>query len=160
MPGATDGTLEYEIRIEAAAEAVFEHFTDPRLFTRWMGHRAVLDPRPGGAWSVDVNGLDVVAGRYRIVEPPTRLVFTWSWQTTDGATPAFESEVEITFHEDGPETVVRLRHRGLPPDALSGHDEGWRHYVRRLATAAAGRNPGPDTLGTTATRHNPHRTSS
>ncbi len=103
-----EGTLEYEIRIEAPVEAVFRHFTDPRLFIGWIGRHAMLDPRPGGAWSLDLNGLDVVA---------------------------------VTF----------------PPDIAAGHDEGWRHYLARLAISAAGRDPGPDSLGTTATRHNPLR---
>jgi uncharacterized protein YndB with AHSA1/START domain len=150
-----DGTLEYQIRIRARAETVFAHFTDPRLFTLWLGRSAVLDPRPGGVWSVDVNGLDVVTGTYVVVEPYTRLVLTWSWQTTNNDAPDFESRVEVTFHEDGSETVVHIRHHDLPPDLIDGHHEGWRHYLARLATAAGGSDPGPDSLGTAATRHNP-----
>ena len=56
----------------------------------------------------------------------------WAWQTADGDAPDFESRVKVTFHEDGSETVVHLRHHDLPPDLLDGHREGWHHYLARL----------------------------
>jgi hypothetical protein len=46
---------------------------------------------------------------------------------------------------DGENTVVRLRHRGLPDDAIQDHEQGWDHYLGRLAVAAAGGDAGPDT---------------
>jgi len=153
LPEPTAPALEYEIRIAAPAEAVFEHFTDPRLLIRWLGRQAVLDPRPGGAWSIDVNGRDVVAGTYIVVEPFHRIEFTWSWQSAPDGIPAYSSRVEVSLLEDGEGTVVRLRHHGLPPELRDGHDAGWRHYLERLAAAASGGDPGPDPLGTTETRH-------
>jgi uncharacterized protein YndB with AHSA1/START domain len=149
-PGAA---LDYEIRIAAPAEEVFAHFTDPRRLIRWLGRHAVIDPRPGGAWSIDVNGRDVVAGTYTAVEPFTRLEFTWAWRTASGEDAAYESRVEVTFREEGGETVVKLRHHGLPGGLRDAHDGGWRHYLDRLATASAGGDPGPDPLGTPDTRH-------
>ena len=50
-PNETDGLIEHEIRIAAAPEIVFAHFTDPAKMVRWMGTEATLDPRPGGVSS-------------------------------------------------------------------------------------------------------------
>jgi hypothetical protein len=40
--------------------------------------------------------------------------------------------------------MLRLRHRGLGPDDVEAHGDGWMHYLNRLAIAAAGGDPGPD----------------
>jgi len=135
---------------------VFEHFTDPRLMTRWIGRHAALDVRPGGAWSLDVNGVDTVTGSYLVIEPFSRLVFTWSW-TSRARQGEFASVVEVTFSEDGDGTIVRLRHTGLPRELHDGHDEGWQHYLARLTAAATGDTPGPDPLDTPAIRHDRDR---
>ncbi len=49
---------------------------------------------------------------------------------------------------DGDGTILRLTHRGLPPDARPMHVAGWEHYIPRLAVAATGADPGPDVPGT------------
>ncbi len=45
-------TVICETVIAAQPETVFAFFTEPDLYTRWMGARARLDPRPGGAYAV------------------------------------------------------------------------------------------------------------
>jgi len=35
-------------------------------------------------------------------------------------------------------------HRDLPVGEGAGHEEGWNHFLPRLAIAAAGGDPGPD----------------
>ena len=57
------------------------------------------------------------------------------------------STVEIDLVPDGGGTLVRLVHRDLPPEAQELHDEGWQHYLGRLAAAAVGDDPGPDPWG-------------
>ena len=38
-----------------------------------------------------------------------------------------------------------MTHSGLPdPEACASHEQGWTHYLGRLAVAAAGGDPGPD----------------
>jgi hypothetical protein len=41
-------------------------------------------------------------------------------------------------------TRVDLEHRDLPPAEHRGHAIGWAHYLRRVESAAAGRDPGRD----------------
>jgi hypothetical protein len=40
-----------------------------------------------------------------------------------------------------------MTHSGLPDaEACLSHEQGWAHYLGRLAVAAAGGDPGPDTM--------------
>ncbi len=43
----------------------FEHFTRPEALLLWMGEHAVLDPEPGGEFTVDIRGVPV-RGRLRV----------------------------------------------------------------------------------------------
>jgi uncharacterized protein YndB with AHSA1/START domain len=130
--------LRHEVRIAAPPEIVFPYFTDPVRMVDWFGMSALLDPRPGGTFRVDVNGRDTVAGEYLEVEPPRRVVFTWGFQDP-GA-----SRVEVTLEPDGEGTLVVLQHHGLAGAARESHSTGWAHYLARLAPVAAGAPPVPD----------------
>jgi uncharacterized protein YndB with AHSA1/START domain len=80
-PGETEGEFEYELRIAASPETVFEHFTDPAKMVRWMGTEVTLDPRPGGVCRINPAGHAVMSGRFVEVDPPRRVVFMWGWET-------------------------------------------------------------------------------
>ena len=141
---ATDQTvLERQIRISARPEVVFSFFTDPVKLIRWKGVRAELDPRPGGVYRVEINGRDIVLGKYVEIVPFTRVVFTWGWEGENSPLPPGSTTVEITLIPDGEGTIVRLRHLGLPPEQREAHAEGWEHFLPRLGLAAAGQEPGP-----------------
>ena len=52
-------------------------------------------------------------------------------------------EIDLIDRDGG--TLLRMTHSGLPNAAqCAGHNKGWAHYLGRLGTAAAGRNPGAD----------------
>jgi len=139
--------LEREIRIAARPEAVFPYFIDPIKMIRWKGLQATLDPRPGGAFRVEINGRDVARGEYLEVAPHSRIVFTWGWEGESSPLPPGASTVEVTLTPDGHETIVRLRHHGLPNEQMYlRHAQGWDHYLARLNAAAEGRDPGPDPM--------------
>ena len=142
----TEHDLELEIRVEARPETVFAFLTDPGRYRLWMGRTAELDPRPGGTYRVDVNGTNSVVGEYLLVEPPSRVVFTWGWVGSDEVPPG-STTVELTLVPQGEATIVRLRHSGLPSsEQREQHGHGWRHYLDRLAVAAAGGDPGLDPM--------------
>ncbi len=136
--------LKHEIRIAARPEVVFSYFVDPEKMIQWKGISAVLDPRPGGLYRVDINGRDVARGEYLEVLPHRRVVFTWGWEGEGVSVKPGQSTVEVTLEPDGDGTLVRLRHYGLEGEARKSHAEGWVHYLARLASAAEGRPPGPD----------------
>ena len=57
------------------AGAGVQYFTLPKSIVRWMGDYAVLDPRPDGEFTLDINGVPV-RGRYLELDPPRRLVIS------------------------------------------------------------------------------------
>lgn len=134
-----------ERRIKARPETVFSFFTDPARWLSWMGLSGEFDPRPGGTYRMNVIGDQVASGSFVEVSPYRRLVFTFGWEGGGGSgVPPGSSTVEITLEAVGEETMVRLVHRDLPPQARAPHESGWDHYLGRLAVRAEGGDPGPD----------------
>ncbi len=130
-------TIDLRVRVAAAPPEVFRYFVEPERYVRWQGVRAELDPRPGGIFKVWMDADTVASGEYLELEAPKRLVFTWGWEG-DPNVPPGSTTVEVTLEADGEETILRLRHRGLPDDAtVATHDEGWRLFTGRLAIVAA-----------------------
>jgi uncharacterized protein YndB with AHSA1/START domain len=138
----SDRDFATTLRIAATPDEVFPYLTDPALMTRWMGDRADLDARAGGAFVVDINGIPV-RGNYVEVDPPHRVVFTWGVAGDDRLGPG-STTVEITLRLDGAETVLDLVHRDLPPEELAKHDTGWGHFLELLSVVAADGDAGPD----------------
>jgi uncharacterized protein YndB with AHSA1/START domain len=146
-PQGETSVVERAIRVEAAPQAVFEFFTDPERLVRWMGVGATLDPRPGGIFRLNTVGDFFVEGRFVVVEPPRRIVFTWGFGNVPddegNPFPPGSSTVEVEFLPDADATIVRLTHR-VPKQLAHFHAMGWENYLGRLATAVTGEDPGPD----------------
>lgn len=133
--------VEQEVVIEAPANFVFRFFTEPARHTAWLGATAELDPRPGGIYRCVVNERSTVLGKYLEVHPHERVVFTWGFEG-DLALPPGSSTVSVTLVADGPRTLVRLVHTGLPHPMLPPHDRGWVGCLTNLAAAAKAARPG------------------
>jgi uncharacterized protein YndB with AHSA1/START domain len=133
-----------EVEVRAPAEEVFAMFTDPARLVRWIGIRALLEPRPDGAFRFELVPGEFCSGRYVEVDPPRRVVFTWGWES--GAIPVRpgSTTVEVDLEERAGVTHVRLTHRGLDAALRAMHADGWERYLARLAAAAEGGDPGPD----------------
>ena len=91
-----DDAIVKEIYIEAAPADVFPYLTQTDKYLLWMGISAELDPRPGGAFRVNLNGRDEVVGEFVTVEPPRRVVFTWGW-SEPGQTPEFDEFTIVLY---------------------------------------------------------------
>lgn len=130
------------VHVDAAPERVFDYFTKPEAMLRWMGDYAVLDPKPGGQFTLDINGVPV-RGRYLAVERPRRLLISWGHAGSDRLPPGASTlEVILTPHDRG--TTVTVVHTGLPAPEARQHRLGWAHFLERLVTAAGGGDPSPD----------------
>lgn len=127
------------IYVEAAPERVFEHFTRPDAIVRWLGEHAVLDPHPGGEFSVDIRGVSV-RGRYLEVDPPHRLLISWGHAGSDHLPPG-TSLLEVTLQPAKDGTTVTISQRGLPEPEATDHKRGWEHFLNQLAIAAVARPP-------------------
>jgi uncharacterized protein YndB with AHSA1/START domain len=149
MAATTETTsLEREVAIAASPETVWQFLVDPAKAVLWMGERATFDPRPGGAWTVDVTPRNRASGEFVELDPPHRLVYTFGWDPTGeetNAVPPGSSTIEIELTADGDGTILHFTHRDLPSaKSTESHAHGWGHYLDRLAVVAAGGDPGRD----------------
>lgn len=133
-----------EIVIPAPPELVFGYFVDPELLPRWLGVSARLDPRPGGEFRFEVATDEWCSGTYLVVDPPSRVAFTWGWESGRIDLPPGSSTVEVELEAIPEGTYLTLTHRGLEGEILAIHADGWPRYVERLSAVVTGRAPGPD----------------
>jgi uncharacterized protein YndB with AHSA1/START domain len=136
-----------ETFIAAPASVVFAYLTDPEKIVAWVGRRAEAKPRAEGIYlvkGVGPTGVGAVRGAFREVVPVHRLAYSYGYEG-DAEVPPGSSLVEFDLIDQDSGTLLRMTHSGLPSAQLcEGHNRGWRHYLSRLATAAAGGDPGPD----------------
>lgn len=145
MPGKEEsGAIELEVRVKASNDTVFHLLTDPAKYRLWMGSMATLEAKVGGTYRVVFNERDVARGEYVEIIPNRRVVFTWGWEAAENPIPPGSSTVEIDLVPAGDETIVKLRHTGLPGPAVELHREGWKMYLDRLAIVGGGGDPGAE----------------
>lgn len=135
-------TFRTTVLIEATPEEVFEHFVKPELLVRWMGDVARLDVRPGGVFSVDINGV-LIRGEYVRIERPRLLEVSWG-EMGSASMPPGATRLVVTFTAQGASTLVELVHTGLTIAEAQKHAIGWPHFLERLGIAGAGNDPGVD----------------
>jgi uncharacterized protein YndB with AHSA1/START domain len=139
-------SLSLSRRFKAPRERVFRAFTDPTQLTQWWGPKGftvpdlALDVRPGGAWRTTMRspeGKDhIVSGVYRDIVPPSRLVFTWGWETT--GTRGHETVVTIELFEIADGTRLELRQEVFESiESRDQHEHGWGGCLDCLEVALA-----------------------
>lgn len=134
-----------ERHVAATPAVIYSYLVESSRWVRWQGVEAELDAQPGGIFSVTMPNGARARGEFVELVPDRRVVFSWGWADHDGLPPG-SSTVEIELVPDGAGTVVRLTHRGLPPEELELHSLGWNRYLPRLVLAAQGGEPPPDTV--------------
>jgi uncharacterized protein YndB with AHSA1/START domain len=142
MPGPF--VVEREVQIAAPPATVFAFLTDPDKIMRWIGTEATVEPHLDGLYLVNVTGKDVAQGRFTEVIPVHRLAYSFGWQGRE-KTPPESSLIEIDLLDREGGTLLRMTHSGLSDaETRDAHEDGWTHYLARLAVAAAGGDPGID----------------
>ena len=139
--------VQRETYIPAPRATVFAFLTDPDKILSWIGSEAATEPHPGGLYLVKGISGDagrVARGSFKEVVPVHRLAYSFGWEG-NAEVPPGSSLIEIDLFERGEGTLIRLTHSGLPnATQCANHDTGWRHYIARMAVAAAGGSPGDD----------------
>ena len=132
--------LEITRRYSAPREKVFRAWTDPAALSRWMSPdgasaptKAQVDLRVGGEYRIDMRSpsgeTHTAIGLYRVVDPPSRLVFTWGWP----ATPERISLVTIILRDVEGGTELKLTHEGFFDEAVrDSHQKGWTQLLGKL----------------------------
>ncbi len=138
-------SVEVVIRrmIPVAREKVFAAWLDPASLTRFMcpgdvtNVTAEVDARVGGAFRIVMeHGRGGGAGtehrgEYLVIEPPSRISFTWISEHTD----LRPTVVTIELFDRAGVTELVLTHRQLPERTADAHRSGWGQIVGKLGTA-------------------------
>lgn len=139
-------TLRSEIQVAAPQATVFAFLTDPEKILRWVGTKATIEPHPGGIYLLSMSDTQTARGQFTEVIPVHRLAYSFGWEGNETVPPG-SGLIEIDLFEKDGGTLVRLTHGGLPNEQERvNHQKGWDHYMRRLAIAVAGGDPGPDSM--------------
>ncbi|HEV3229498.1 MAG TPA: SRPBCC domain-containing protein [Solirubrobacteraceae bacterium] len=143
----TDGTqaaigLRLERTFDAPRDEVFDAWTNPEVMRRWWAAGrdwstplAEVDLREGGRYRLSMHNPEndethTVAGEYREVKRPAKLVYTWLWETDPEPN---ESVVTVEFHDRGGATDVVLVHEGLASEqSREAHEHGWVGVLENL----------------------------
>lgn len=122
--------------IPASREEVFAAWIDPESIRHWMcpgdtlTAEAQLDPRVGGMNRIVMKSQTSAVdhtGEYLVVDPPSKLVFTWMSKGTD-------TIVTVELFPRGDQCELVLTHERFPnADAVQRRRGGWSQIVDRLA---------------------------
>ena len=133
--------LEVRRTFPASRDRVFRAWTRAEELDQWsapgpMTPAAEVDLRVGGRYRIVMGAPDgstrAVGGVYRVIEPPSRLVYTWKWE---GNPDARDSVVTVEFLERGKSTEVILRHEGLADTGdRDRHEHGWLGCLDKLSS--------------------------
>ena len=148
MASTTNPTTARRLQIRrvfaAPPERLFKAWTTSEELRRWHAPGplicavAELDPRVGGKYRIVMREPDGkehrVGGTYRVVDPPTKLSFTWQWETKSMNNDLLETLVTIEFLPKGTGTELVLTHEGFADDETrNSHEHGWTGIMEKVS---------------------------
>lgn len=134
-------TLQMKRTFAAPRQRVFRAWTEANELARWFAPSSdyttvvpELDLRVGGKYRLEIHhkggNVHRIAGAYREILPPEKLVFTWEWE---GDPSPESSVVTVEFHDMGKSTEVILTHEQLPSvEERDKHAHGWTGCLEQL----------------------------
>ena len=146
-PDSEQLTLELTRVLSAPPPVVFRWFSDPDRLAKWWGPAgfsipsADFEPRAGGGYRIEMQPPEgdpfFLTGRFREVDPPKCLGFTFVWEDPDP--DDVETDVELSFLDLGGSTEVGLNQglfktearRALPTFAGFSAERGERFFNAR-----------------------------
>jgi uncharacterized protein YndB with AHSA1/START domain len=143
QPSPDPSALRLKRSFNAPASVLFDAWTSAETLRRWWPAGwdwetpvAEVDPRVGGRLRLIMRSPDGEEfggrGEYLEIDPPSRLVFTWTWDGHEGHQGTQLVEVEFEERDDGTTTVV-LTNRGLrDEESKRSHREGWEASLDNL----------------------------
>jgi uncharacterized protein YndB with AHSA1/START domain len=143
------GSIALVVRrvIRASAERVFDAWTQPELLRQWWGPKPVtccdaeVDLRVGGAYRIGNRLPDGsvlwISGEFEVVEPPSRLVYTW---LVEGKAALHDrSLVTVRFEAREGGTEVIIVHERIDSEETSrDHEGGWTGCLDGLESLFSG----------------------
>jgi uncharacterized protein YndB with AHSA1/START domain len=141
-----DAVLRMTRRFDAPRDRVFEAWTSPHVLREWWRAgpnwstpEAEVDLREGGSYRLAMRDPEsgqthTIVGEYRVVQPPERLVYTWTWETTpEEMRGSAGSLVTVLFTDEGGATNVVITHSGFADEQIRDlHEHGWNACLANL----------------------------
>ena len=126
----------FEIYIKTTPERLWEAITDPETRARYsFGVETRSDWTPGSAYESSVPGvIDIAAGENVEVEPPRRLVQTFTALWSDDVKAAGESRVTWEIDPVGTSCRLRVTHDNLADGTNAEIFGGWPMILSGLKT--------------------------
>jgi uncharacterized protein YndB with AHSA1/START domain len=153
-PAAPETSLQMRRVFQAPRERVWAAWTQREQLEAWMcrdvptqnPRYTELDVRPGGRYVIEIplaEGKYVGQGAFREVQPPEKLVFTWSWKRVPekpGEELGGESLVTVELFDHGVSTEMLFTHTGLDRKTIREETRtGWTGCFEVLTCALEGR---------------------
>ena len=132
--------VEVFVEIAARPETVWRCVTESDLLSRWLSAKAAIEPRVGGAVTIDFGRHGVITGEVEEFRERESLVFTWGAREGPHreVMPPGSTRVSISLFPLPRGTRVTLRHEGLRgKESRQDHRVGWSEYLGSLAGLAA-----------------------
>lgn len=133
---SNNSTLVMRRTFPAPRQRVFRSWVTQTALEYWLrpGGQSVtvskLDVRVGGSFCFIREDGGSIVGTYLQVDPPEKLIFTWSGK----ATQDMDTLVTLDFYDQGEETEIVLTHERLnTPEMLTMFGSGWRPLFDSLA---------------------------
>lgn len=138
----SEATLTVRRTYPVPRSRLFKAWSDPADLMKWFAPPgldtpvAEIDFRVGGTYRFGMRRLSegsliFVSGTYREIVPPSRIVFTWSFETHFEVK---DSVVTIDFLDVPGGTELVLTHELLPTTKeRDSHEAGWTGILEKLA---------------------------
>ncbi|WCM22094.1 SRPBCC domain-containing protein [Paraburkholderia bryophila] len=134
-------TVRVRRLLPASCDEVFDAWLDPDGMREWMLPGTVkhcevmLEPRVGGRFHIFMSSARaeyVHTGEYRVLERPSKLVFTWVSSRMDQQ----ETLVTVELFARGEQCEIVLTHERVPVDhAGKGLAVGWNQMLVKLGAS-------------------------
>jgi uncharacterized protein YndB with AHSA1/START domain len=123
----------------ASVERVFKAWTDANQLGQWFAPtddyttKADVDLRVGHEYRIAIThkggNVHTILGTYRLIQPPSKLVYTWRWE----GGPMADTLVTVDFAPEGEATKVTITHEKFTnTEDRDKHNEGWNGCLNRL----------------------------
>ena len=134
-------TVHLERLVPAPRSHVFRMHADAELLRRWWGPRGFsapsveLDVRAGGRYRIEMqppSGASfVLSGEFRVVDPATRLVYTFRYEDPDPDDQ--ETVVVFSLGDRGESTALTVDQGSFATEHRRAlHERGWSESLDRL----------------------------
>jgi len=151
MGSRSDGDaliLEIERVLPRPASLVFAAFSDPSELAEWWGPEGFAVPslefptQVGESYRIEMQPPEgdafYLTGKFREVDPPARLAYTFEWEEPDD--DDVQTLVELSFRDLGESTEIALRQGPFKTEARLGlHRDGWTDSFDKLERLVSAR---------------------